>query len=186
MKCSWCSQSLILNKMSKMSVTCYTVYLEVYLPLSPGYKALLRYEGFEHDSSHDFWCSLVSGELNPIGWCAMTSKLLVPPQGEDSHSDLVHHANTELQGQGCTHVREFIGFSDFLMARAVSICSYCLNKKVETDRLISLYQIFSKLSILIRHIVYLKTWSQTSQIGKRIWWQSWWGPTLYLLTSTWR
>ncbi|XP_030610858.1 lethal(3)malignant brain tumor-like protein 2 isoform X2 [Archocentrus centrarchus] len=45
-----------------------------------GYKALLRYEGFEHDSSHDFWCSLVSGELNPIGWCTMTSKLLVPPQ----------------------------------------------------------------------------------------------------------
>ncbi|XP_053706619.1 lethal(3)malignant brain tumor-like protein 2 isoform X1 [Synchiropus splendidus] len=46
-----------------------------------GYKALLRYEGFEHDSSHDFWCSLVSGDLNPIGWCAITSKLLVPPQG---------------------------------------------------------------------------------------------------------
>ncbi|XP_070782838.1 lethal(3)malignant brain tumor-like protein 2 [Enoplosus armatus] len=45
-----------------------------------GYKALLRYEGFEHDSSHDFWSSLVTGELNPIGWCAMTSKLLVPPQ----------------------------------------------------------------------------------------------------------
>ncbi|XP_029953549.1 lethal(3)malignant brain tumor-like protein 2 [Salarias fasciatus] len=45
-----------------------------------GYKALLRYEGFEHDSSRDFWCSLVSGELKPIGWCATTSKLLVPPQ----------------------------------------------------------------------------------------------------------
>ncbi|XP_028990807.1 lethal(3)malignant brain tumor-like protein 2 isoform X5 [Betta splendens] len=45
-----------------------------------GYKALLRYEGFEDDSSHDFWCSLVSGEVNPIGWCAITSKLLVPPQ----------------------------------------------------------------------------------------------------------
>ncbi|XP_039990968.1 lethal(3)malignant brain tumor-like protein 2 isoform X2 [Xiphias gladius] len=45
-----------------------------------GYKALLRYEGFERDSGHDFWCSLVSGELKPIGWCAMTSKLLVPPQ----------------------------------------------------------------------------------------------------------
>uniref|UniRef100_A0A3P9Q9U7 L3MBTL histone methyl-lysine binding protein 2 n=1 Tax=Poecilia reticulata TaxID=8081 RepID=A0A3P9Q9U7_POERE len=43
-----------------------------------GYKALLRYEGYEHDSSHDFWCSIVSGELNPIGWCSMTSKLLVP------------------------------------------------------------------------------------------------------------
>lgn len=49
---------------------------------SAGYKALLRYEGYQHDSSHDFWCSLVSGELNPIGWCSMTSKLLVPPQGE--------------------------------------------------------------------------------------------------------
>ncbi|XP_068439980.1 lethal(3)malignant brain tumor-like protein 2 [Clinocottus analis] len=45
-----------------------------------GYKALLRYEGFEHDNSRDFWCSLVSGEVNPIGWSAMTSKLLVPPQ----------------------------------------------------------------------------------------------------------
>ncbi|XP_059179982.1 lethal(3)malignant brain tumor-like protein 2 [Centropristis striata] len=45
-----------------------------------GYNALLRYEGFEHDSSYDFWCSLVSGALTPIGWCAMTSKLLVPPQ----------------------------------------------------------------------------------------------------------
>uniref|UniRef100_A0A672FQC3 L3MBTL histone methyl-lysine binding protein 2 n=1 Tax=Salarias fasciatus TaxID=181472 RepID=A0A672FQC3_SALFA len=48
-----------------------------------GYKALLRYEGFEHDSSRDFWCSLVSGELKPIGWCATMMKLLVPPQGEE-------------------------------------------------------------------------------------------------------
>ncbi|XP_072312654.1 lethal(3)malignant brain tumor-like protein 2 isoform X2 [Eucyclogobius newberryi] len=45
-----------------------------------GYKVLLRYEGFEHDSTYDFWSSLVSGELHPIGWCAMTTKLLVPPQ----------------------------------------------------------------------------------------------------------
>lgn len=52
--------------------------------VSPGYKALLRYEGFEYDSSRDFWSSLVSGELNPIGWCAITSKLLVPPQGDES------------------------------------------------------------------------------------------------------
>lgn len=63
---------------------------QTYCLLLPGYKALLRYEGFEHDSSHDFWCSLVSGDLHPIGWCAMTSKLLVPPQGEASRSDLCH------------------------------------------------------------------------------------------------
>lgn len=71
----------------------------------------MRYEGFEHDSSHDFWCSLVSGELNPIGWCAMTSKLLVPPQGEDTHC----HAKTELQDPGHAHVRELIRFSGLLM-----------------------------------------------------------------------
>uniref|UniRef100_A0A3B5BN16 L3MBTL histone methyl-lysine binding protein 2 n=1 Tax=Stegastes partitus TaxID=144197 RepID=A0A3B5BN16_9TELE len=62
-----------------------------------GYKALLRYEGFEHDSSHDFWCSLVSGELNPIGWCAMTSKLLVPPQELHDH-DHTHYLMKKLVG----------------------------------------------------------------------------------------
>lgn len=56
--------------------------------LLPGYKALLRYEGFEQDGSCDFWCSLVSGELHPIGWCAMTGKLLVPPQGEHAKRTL--------------------------------------------------------------------------------------------------
>ncbi|CAB1338237.1 unnamed protein product [Coregonus sp. 'balchen'] len=33
-----------------------------------GYKARLRYEGFEEDSSQDFWCSLGSGDMYPIGW----------------------------------------------------------------------------------------------------------------------
>ncbi|KAK1793935.1 hypothetical protein P4O66_010841 [Electrophorus voltai] len=45
-----------------------------------GYKALLRYEGFEEDDSHDFWCNLGTAEVHPIGWCAVNSKLLVPPQ----------------------------------------------------------------------------------------------------------
>ncbi|XP_072523059.1 lethal(3)malignant brain tumor-like protein 2 isoform X1 [Salminus brasiliensis] len=45
-----------------------------------GYKALLRYEGFEDNTSHDFWCNLGSAEVHPIGWCAVNSKLLVPPQ----------------------------------------------------------------------------------------------------------
>ncbi|XP_068610573.1 lethal(3)malignant brain tumor-like protein 2 [Brachionichthys hirsutus] len=64
-----------------------------------GYKALVRYEGFEHDSSHDFWCSLVSGELNPIGWCAMTSKLLVPPQDvKQSIPDWKEYLMTKLVG----------------------------------------------------------------------------------------
>ncbi|KAF0025171.1 hypothetical protein F2P81_022052 [Scophthalmus maximus] len=64
-------KATVLHKVKKAPLT---------LAAPNGYKALLRYEGFEHDSSHDFWCSLVSGELKPVGWCAMTSKLLVPPQ----------------------------------------------------------------------------------------------------------
>uniref|UniRef100_A0A8C9V418 L3MBTL histone methyl-lysine binding protein 2 n=1 Tax=Scleropages formosus TaxID=113540 RepID=A0A8C9V418_SCLFO len=47
-----------------------------------GYKALLRYEGFEDDSSHDFWCNLGTVDIHPIGWCAVNGKLLVPPQCE--------------------------------------------------------------------------------------------------------
>ncbi|XP_060101355.1 lethal(3)malignant brain tumor-like protein 2 isoform X1 [Heteronotia binoei] len=45
-----------------------------------GYKALLRYEGFESDSSHDFWVNLGMMDIHPIGWCAINSKILVPPQ----------------------------------------------------------------------------------------------------------
>ncbi|KAH0616853.1 hypothetical protein JD844_028281, partial [Phrynosoma platyrhinos] len=32
-----------------------------------GYKALLRYEGFENDSSHDFWVNLGTVDVHPIG-----------------------------------------------------------------------------------------------------------------------
>ncbi|XP_030058897.1 lethal(3)malignant brain tumor-like protein 2 isoform X2 [Microcaecilia unicolor] len=45
-----------------------------------GYKVLLRYEGFEDDHSHDFWCNLGMVDIHPIGWCAINSKILVPPQ----------------------------------------------------------------------------------------------------------
>ncbi|XP_048356176.1 lethal(3)malignant brain tumor-like protein 2 isoform X2 [Sphaerodactylus townsendi] len=45
-----------------------------------GYKVLLRYEGFESDSSHDFWVNLGTMDIHPIGWCAINSKILVPPQ----------------------------------------------------------------------------------------------------------
>ncbi|XP_067225286.1 lethal(3)malignant brain tumor-like protein 2 isoform X1 [Chanodichthys erythropterus] len=50
-----------------------------------GYKALLRYEGFEDDDSHDLWCNLGTADVHPIGWCAVNSKLLVPPQEVHQH-----------------------------------------------------------------------------------------------------
>nr|XP_057918181.1 lethal(3)malignant brain tumor-like protein 2 [Doryrhamphus excisus] len=63
-----------------------------------GYKALLRYEGFEHDSSRDFWCSLVLGKLHPIGWSAMTSKLLVPPRDVTNITDWKEYLMKKLVG----------------------------------------------------------------------------------------
>lgn len=45
-----------------------------------GYKALLRYEGFEDDDRHDLWCNLGTADVHPIGWCAVNNKPLVPPQ----------------------------------------------------------------------------------------------------------
>ncbi|XP_052896020.1 polycomb protein Sfmbt, partial [Anopheles moucheti] len=45
-----------------------------------GYKALLRYEGFDGDASKDFWVNLCSAEVHPVGWCATRGKPLIPPK----------------------------------------------------------------------------------------------------------
>uniref|UniRef100_A0A8C4TN50 Mbt domain containing 1 n=1 Tax=Erpetoichthys calabaricus TaxID=27687 RepID=A0A8C4TN50_ERPCA len=45
-----------------------------------GFKALLRYEGFDNDGSHDFWCNLCDSDVHPVGWCATSGKPLVPPR----------------------------------------------------------------------------------------------------------
>lgn len=53
-----------------------------------GYKALLRYEGFDNDASHDFWVNLCSSEVHPVGWCATRGKPLIPPRTiENKYSD---------------------------------------------------------------------------------------------------
>lgn len=50
-----------------------------------GYMALLRYMGFEEDDRFDFWCNLGIADVRPIGWCAVNSKLIVPPQEINKH-----------------------------------------------------------------------------------------------------
>lgn len=47
-----------------------------------GYNALLRYEGFENDSSLDFWCNICGSDIHPVGWCAASGKPLVPPRSK--------------------------------------------------------------------------------------------------------
>lgn len=44
-----------------------------------GYKAKLRYEGYENDETHDFWVNLCTTEVHPVGWSAMQGRQLVPP-----------------------------------------------------------------------------------------------------------
>ncbi|EFN85119.1 Polycomb protein Sfmbt [Harpegnathos saltator] len=44
-----------------------------------GYRALLRYEGFGHNPDKDFWVSLCSNDIHPVGWCATIGKPLIPP-----------------------------------------------------------------------------------------------------------
>ncbi|TWW70481.1 MBT domain-containing protein 1 [Takifugu flavidus] len=47
-----------------------------------GFEALLRYEGFDGDSSRDFWLHLCVPDIHPVGWCASGGEPLVPPQSE--------------------------------------------------------------------------------------------------------
>lgn len=44
-----------------------------------GYKAKLRYEGYENDDTHDFWVNLCTTEVHSVGWSAMQGKQLIPP-----------------------------------------------------------------------------------------------------------
>lgn len=54
----------------------------VFVRPTVGYNVKLRYEGLEDDASQDFWMNLGSPDIHPIGWCAVNSKLLVPPLSE--------------------------------------------------------------------------------------------------------
>ncbi|XP_072348109.1 lethal(3)malignant brain tumor-like protein 2 isoform X2 [Scyliorhinus torazame] len=56
------------------------VYWIAYVIKLAGYKAMLRYEGFENNARHDFWYNLGTADVHPIGWCATFGKPLVPPQ----------------------------------------------------------------------------------------------------------
>lgn len=49
-----------------------------------GYNALLRYEGFGQDGTKDFWLSVCSDKIHPVGWCATKGKPLIPPRAIQS------------------------------------------------------------------------------------------------------
>lgn len=48
----------------------------------------MRYEGFGMNCSKDFWVSLCSAQVHPVGWCATRGKPLIPPKTiEDKYND---------------------------------------------------------------------------------------------------
>lgn len=68
-----------------------------------GFKALLRYEGFDSDSTRDFWLNLCVPDIHPVGWCAAGGKPLVPPQSE------ITSALLELHMKHCTERDSLLG-----------------------------------------------------------------------------
>ncbi|CAB1311838.1 unnamed protein product [Coregonus sp. 'balchen'] len=67
----------VLNSDTNLSTNVYWIAGIVKLS---GFKALLRYEGFDNDTSRDFWCNLCVPEIHHVGWCASSGKPLVPPK----------------------------------------------------------------------------------------------------------
>ncbi|KAE8284560.1 MBT domain-containing protein 1 [Larimichthys crocea] len=67
----------VLNSDTSLSTKVYWIAEIIKLA---GFKALLRYEGFDNDTSKDFWSNLCIPEVHPVGWCASSGKPLVPPK----------------------------------------------------------------------------------------------------------
>ena len=41
----------------------------------------LRYEGYDDNSSADFWSDPMTSDIHPLGWCEEKGKSLQPPEG---------------------------------------------------------------------------------------------------------
>lgn len=59
----------------------------------------MRYEGFGENNSKDFWVSLCSTQVHPVGWCATRGKPLIPPKTiENKYSDWKEFLRKRLTG----------------------------------------------------------------------------------------
>ncbi|XP_077132040.1 lethal(3)malignant brain tumor-like protein 2 isoform X1 [Ranitomeya variabilis] len=81
------AEGIKVESLSKDAVLPCRVYWISSVVRIAGYRALLRYEGFEDDSTHNYWCNLGTLDIHPIGWCAINSKILVPPHTIHSKYD---------------------------------------------------------------------------------------------------
>lgn len=74
----------VVNNDVDVTQTNHKVYWIATVVKVNGYLAKLRYEGYENDSSHDFWEYIFSDDVHGVGWCASQSKTLVPPRNLQS------------------------------------------------------------------------------------------------------
>uniref|UniRef100_A0AAR5PJ33 FCS-type domain-containing protein n=1 Tax=Dendroctonus ponderosae TaxID=77166 RepID=A0AAR5PJ33_DENPD len=114
-----------------------------------GYKAQLRYEGFGANDSKDFWVSLCSNQVHPVGWCATRGKPLIPPKTiENKYSD----------------------WKDFLSKRLTgsrTLPSNYSNKTIES--LISRFDVGLNLEVVDKnHISQVKVATIHKIVGKRL------------------
>lgn len=75
-----------------------------------GYRALLRYEGFGHHDDRDFWVSLCSNDIHPVGWCATIGKPLIPP---NSKLTLIIRAFRIIKLQVTQYFSQYLKFCNF-------------------------------------------------------------------------
>ncbi|XP_074645284.1 scm-like with four MBT domains protein 1 [Tubulanus polymorphus] len=67
-------------KLEVLNKSCPNTYWVASVVMTCGPLLRLRYEGYGDESSADFWCDVQSADIHPIGWCAVNSKRLQPPE----------------------------------------------------------------------------------------------------------
>ncbi|CAG5126728.1 unnamed protein product, partial [Candidula unifasciata] len=59
----------------------------------------LRYEGYNDNSSADFWSDPMTSDIHPIGWCEENSKTLQPPEGATPVDQIKEGMRLEIQDE---------------------------------------------------------------------------------------
>lgn len=111
-----------------------------------GYKALMRYEGFD-EPSHDFWVNLCSSEVHPVGWCATRGKPLIPPKSiEQKYKDWKDFLVQRLSGARTLPSSFYNKISDSFLSRfRIGLNLECVNKdQISQVRLATVQKIVGK------------------------------------------
>lgn len=111
-----------------------------------GYKALMRYEGFD-EPSHDFWVNLCSSEVHPVGWCATRGKPLIPPKSiEQKYKDWKDFLVERLSGARTLPSSFYNKISDSFLSRfRVGLNLECVDKDLISQvRLATVQKIVGK------------------------------------------